>query len=210
MISDWRSRTSLVPTWITIRLNLRLALASTFKFAKMVAGVSILTFRTIESPITRAFSSGFSVGVSLSGENLFNDLIGTEEQCFDPWLCRLTVTQLPCCTGSSGTEQCTGLPELVTSKAVSTALTFLLSSTKVWMRVSSSKIFSVSLTISLHLSHVNVENRSAENNSRRIRHYSPWLKNDSNLTYHLPLTTVYHCCLVNLWKTEREQNETER
>ncbi len=32
---------------------------------------------------------------------------------------------------------------------------FLLSSTKVWMRVSSSKTFSVSLTISLHLSHVN-------------------------------------------------------
>ncbi len=86
---------------------------------------------------------------------MFNVLIGTEEQCFDPRLCRLTVTQLPCCTGSSGTEQCTGLPDLVASKAVSTALTFLLSSTKVWMRVSSSKIFSVSLTIFLHLSHVN-------------------------------------------------------
>ncbi len=120
----------------------------------MVAGVSIFTFRTIESPITRALSSGFSVGVSLSGENLFSLFIGMEEQCFDPRLCRLTVTQLPCCTGSSGTEQCTGLSEIVTSKAVSTALTFLLSSTKVWMRVSSSKIFSVSLTIFLHLSHV--------------------------------------------------------
>ncbi len=118
----------------------------------MVAGVSIFTFRTIELPITRALSSVFSVGASLSGENLFNVLIGTEEWCFDPRLCRLTVTQLPCCTGSSGTEQCTGLPELVASKAVSTALTFLLSSTKVWMRVSSSKIFSVSLSISLHLS----------------------------------------------------------
>ncbi len=57
----------------------------------------------------------------------------------------LTVTKLPCCTGSSGTEQCTGLPKLVTFKAVSTALTFLLSSTKVLMHVS----------ISLHLSHVN-------------------------------------------------------
>ncbi len=55
VISDWRSRTSLAPAWITILLNLRLALASTFKFAKMsgalapgkqwtmVAGVSIFT-----------------------------------------------------------------------------------------------------------------------------------------------------------------------
>ncbi len=71
-ISDWQSRTSLVLTWITILLNLRLALANTFKFAKMsgtlapgkqwtmVAGVSIFMFRTIESPITRALSSGFS------------------------------------------------------------------------------------------------------------------------------------------------------
>ncbi len=50
----------------------------------MVAGVSIFTFRTIESPITRALSSGFSVsGESLSGENLFNVLIGMEER-FDP------------------------------------------------------------------------------------------------------------------------------
>ncbi len=49
----------------------------------MVACVSIFTFRTIESPITRALSSGFSVGASLSGENLFNALIGTEERCFD-------------------------------------------------------------------------------------------------------------------------------
>ncbi len=121
----------------------------------MVAVVSIFTFRTVESPITRALSSGFSVGASLSGENLFNVLIGMEERCFDLRLCHLTVNQLPCCTGSSGTEKCTGLPELVASKTVSTALTFLLSSTKVWMHVSSSKIFSVSLTISLHLSHVN-------------------------------------------------------
>ncbi len=125
MISDWRSRTSLAPAWITILLNLRLALASTFKFAKMsgalapgkqwtmVAGVSIFTFRTIESPITRALSPGFSVGASLSGENLFDVLIGTEERCFDPRLCCLTVTQLPCCTGSTGTEQCTGLVLLV-------------------------------------------------------------------------------------------------
>ncbi len=71
---------------ITIFLNLRFALASTFKFAKMsgalapgkqwtmVAGVSIFTFRTIESPITRALSSCFLVGASLSGENLFNIL----------------------------------------------------------------------------------------------------------------------------------------
>ncbi len=95
------------------------------------------------------------MGQSLSGENLFNVLIGTEERCFDPRLGHLTFTQLPCCTGSSATEQCTGLTELVASKAVSTALTFLLSSTKVWIRVSSSKIFSVSLTISLLLSHVN-------------------------------------------------------
>ncbi len=136
-----------MPTWITILLNLRLALAYTFKFAKMsgalapgkqwtmVAGVSIFMFRTIESPITRALSSGFS-----GGENLFNVLIGMEKLCFDPCLCRLTVTQFPCYTGSSGTKQCTGLPELVASKAVSTALTFLLSLTKVWMCVSSSKI----------------------------------------------------------------------
>ncbi len=168
VISDWRSRTSLAPAWITILLNLRLALASTFKFAKMsgtlapskqwtmVAGVSIFTFHTIELPITRALSPGFSVGASLSGENLFDVLIGMEERCFDLRLCCLTVTQLPCCMGfNAGTEQCTGVPELVTSKAVSTALTFLLSSTKVWMCVSSSKTYSVSLTISLHLSHVN-------------------------------------------------------
>jgi len=121
----------------------------------MVAGVSIFTFHTIGLPITRALSSGFSVGASLNGENLFDVLIGTEERCFDPWLGRLTITQLSCWTGSFATEQSTGLPELVASKAVFTALTFLLSLTKVWMRVSSSKIFSVSLTISLHLSHVN-------------------------------------------------------
>ncbi len=64
---------------------------------------------------------GFLVGASLSGENKFNVLIGMEEWCFDPHLDRLTVTQLPCCTGSSGTKQCTALPELVASKAVSTA-----------------------------------------------------------------------------------------
>ncbi len=121
----------------------------------MVDGVSIFMFRTIESPITRALSSGFSVGASFSGENLFDVLIGTEERCFDPRLGRITVTQVPCCMGSTGTKQCTGLPELVTSKGVSTALTLLLFSTKVWMRVSCSKIFFVSLTISLHLSHVN-------------------------------------------------------
>ncbi len=80
--SDWQSRTSLAPTWI-ILLNLRLALASTFKFAKMsgalapgkhwtlVAGVSIFTLSTIESPITRALSSGFLVCASLSGEKMF-------------------------------------------------------------------------------------------------------------------------------------------
>ncbi len=37
-----------------------------------MAGVSIFPFHTIESPIPRAFSSGFSVGASLSGENLFD------------------------------------------------------------------------------------------------------------------------------------------
>ncbi len=93
VISDWRSRTSLAPTWIV--LNLCLALASTSKFAKMsgtlsprkhltmVAGVSIFTFHTIES-ITRALSSGFSVGASLRWENLFDVLIEMEEWCFDP------------------------------------------------------------------------------------------------------------------------------
>ncbi len=50
----------------------------------MVAGVSIFTFHTIESPITRSLSSGFSVSASLSGKNLFDVLIGTEERCFDP------------------------------------------------------------------------------------------------------------------------------
>ena len=88
-------------------MNNNLALASTFKFAlmsgalalgkhvTMVAGVSIFTFRVIKSPITRAQSTGLSVGVSLSGENLFNVVIGTEERCFVPRLQRLTVTQLP-------------------------------------------------------------------------------------------------------------------
>ncbi len=78
--------------WNAILLNLCLTLASTFKFAKMlgalapgkqwtmVAGVSIFTFRTIESSIIRAPSLDFSVGASLSGENLCNVLIGTEER----------------------------------------------------------------------------------------------------------------------------------
>ncbi len=96
------------------------------------------------------------MGASLSGDSLFDVLIGMKKRCFDLRLDHFTVTQLPCCMASNaGTEQCTGLPELVASNAVSTALTFLLSSTKVLMRVSSSKIFYVSLTISLHLSHVN-------------------------------------------------------
>ncbi len=55
VIFIWRSRISFAPTWITILLNLCLALASTFKFAKMsgalapgkhwtmVAGVSLGT-----------------------------------------------------------------------------------------------------------------------------------------------------------------------
>ncbi len=38
----------------------------------MVAGVSIFMVHTIESSITRALSSGFSVGASLNGENLFD------------------------------------------------------------------------------------------------------------------------------------------
>ncbi len=58
----------------------------------VVAGVSIFTFLTIESPITRAVSSGFSVGASLSGENLFDVLIGMKERCFDRRIGRLTVT----------------------------------------------------------------------------------------------------------------------
>ncbi len=45
------------------------------KHMTMVAGVSLFTFLTIESPITRAHSSGFSVGASLSGENLFRSLL---------------------------------------------------------------------------------------------------------------------------------------
>ncbi len=87
VISDWRSRISLASAWITILLNLRVALASILNLPRcqalwlpvnngkqwtMVAGVSIFTFRTIESPITRALSPGFSVGASLSGENLFD------------------------------------------------------------------------------------------------------------------------------------------
>ncbi len=89
--------------------------------------------------ITRALSPGFSVGASLSGENLFDVLIGTEERCFDPRLCCPHSPPVALLHRLYRTEQCTGVPELVTSKAVSTALTFLLSSTKVWMRVSSSK-----------------------------------------------------------------------
>ena len=125
------------------------------KHVTMVAGVSIFTFRVIESPITRAHSTGFTVGVSLSGVNLFVMVIGTEEQCFVLRLQRLTVTQLPCCTGSTaGTEQCKEFTKLVASKAVSKALAVLqLTSIKAWMRVSSSEIFPVSFTISLHLSH---------------------------------------------------------
>ncbi len=146
VISDWRSRGE-----VDVDNNLTeftFSISITFKFAKMsgalapgkhwtmVAGVSIFTYCIIESPITRTFSSGFSVGASLSGENLFNVLIGTEEWCFDPRLRRLTVTQLPYSEGSViGTERCTELPELVASKAVSTALTFILFSSKVCMRL---------------------------------------------------------------------------
>ncbi len=43
--------------------------------------MSNFMFGTIESPITRALSSGFSVGASLSGEKLLDVLIGTEERC---------------------------------------------------------------------------------------------------------------------------------
>ncbi|KAI2643903.1 RNA-directed DNA polymerase from mobile element jockey [Labeo rohita] len=171
----------------------------------MVAGVSIFTFRTIESPITKALSSGFSVGASLSGENLFNVLIGTEEWCFDPRLCRLTVTQLPCCKGEvTGTEQCTELPELVTSKAVSKALTFLLSSIKVWMRVSSSEIFSVSLTISLHLSHVNPLLPT------EIDKLCIWQKNEAPGSYkRTPLCSTGHRT-NGAREHGRQTNETER
>ncbi len=49
-----------------------------------MAGVTIFTFHTIESPITISLPSGFSVSASLSGKNLFDVLIGTEERCFDP------------------------------------------------------------------------------------------------------------------------------
>ncbi|XDV47337.1 hypothetical protein PO909_017003 [Leuciscus waleckii] len=148
--------------------NLRLALASTFKFAlmsgalapgkhvTMVAGVSIFTFRVIESPITREQS--FSVGVSLSGANRFVMVIGTEEWFFDPPLERsLTVTHLPGCIGSTSarTDSCKEFTMLGASKVVFKSLALLLSSIKVWMRVSNSEIFSVSLTVSLHLSHIN-------------------------------------------------------
>ncbi len=47
-------------------------------------GVSMFTFHTTESAITRSLSSGFSVGASLSVENLFDVLIGTAERCFYP------------------------------------------------------------------------------------------------------------------------------
>jgi len=46
----------------------------------MFAGVSIFMFCVIESPITRALSTGFSVGVSLSRENLFVMVIRMEER----------------------------------------------------------------------------------------------------------------------------------
>jgi len=53
------------------------------KYLIMVVGVFIFTFRIIESLIIRVFLLGFLVGVLLSGENLFNVLIGIEERCFD-------------------------------------------------------------------------------------------------------------------------------
>ncbi len=119
----------------------------------MVAGVSIFTFCTIESPITRALSSGFSVGASLSGENLFDILIGTEERCFDPRLCCLTVTQLPCSRGAETNRNRTMYRSPSASRIQSSIYSPHILT--VWMRVSNSEIFSVSLTISLNLSHVN-------------------------------------------------------
>ncbi len=84
-----------------------------------------------------------SVGASLSGENLFDVLIGMEEHCFDP--------RQGCLTGclhglyrnrtmyrtlwASRIQSCIYSPHILTI-------------------VSSYKIFSVSLTISLLLSHV--------------------------------------------------------
>lgn len=106
--------------------NLRLDLASTFKFDMMcalapgrhltiVAGVSICTFRTMESPITRALSLGFSVGASLRELNLFD--VGTDIQCFLPPLDSLTVTQPSLCEDTTTrAEQCEGHARLVTFK----------------------------------------------------------------------------------------------
>ncbi len=57
-----------------------------------MAGVSIFTFCTIESPITRVLSSGFSVGASLSVENLFDVLITNSSQVETPM--RMTSMQM--------------------------------------------------------------------------------------------------------------------
>lgn len=47
-----------------------------------MAAVSFFMFCKIESLITRALSKGFSVGVSLSGENQLDVSVGTKERCF--------------------------------------------------------------------------------------------------------------------------------
>ena len=111
--SDWRNRASLPPTWITILLNLRLLLASSFRFDSMspalapgihltmLAGAASFTFRTMELPITRVC---LSAGVSLSGENLLETWMGWWWAVgFDLGLCFLrTVTQPPGCSGAAG------------------------------------------------------------------------------------------------------------
>ena len=112
--SDIRSRESLLPTWITILLYLGLVLASSFSLESMspalapamqltvVAGVANLTFLRTESPITRVC---FSMGASLSGENLLETWVGGSliVGFLRVALCPLrTVTQPPWAPGCTG------------------------------------------------------------------------------------------------------------
>ncbi len=103
-----------------------------------------------------------------------------------------------------------GLTELVTFKAVSKALTFLLSSIKVCVHVSSSEIFSVGLTISLNLSNVNPSPLAEKARLYIWQAVQLTIRGEEAITHrdrgNVP--TCY-CCLMNLWKVEQEGKESE-
>ena len=111
------NRVKLPPTWITILPYLCLSATSSFEYdtmspslapginLTMVAGVANFRFLKIEMPIMRV---GFSVGVWLSGDYLFETWTGwwwTMGFCLGPRFSLQTVTQLPWLPGCPGAAE---------------------------------------------------------------------------------------------------------